>query len=111
MIPSILLGRKLTALSGKKDISPVLHGITSLEVICRNGNISPSFEAKEKMCSIYGPVMDPSNSISFKVNIIIYILCILYYIIYLRVDKLQLKFLINLPKVQVTVPVWDIARV
>lgn len=48
MISSILLGRKLTALKGKKDISPVLYGITSLEVICRNGNISPSFEAKEK---------------------------------------------------------------
>lgn len=108
MISFILLGRKSTALSGKKDISPVLHGITSLEVICRNGNISPSFEAKEKMCSIYGPVMDPSNSISFKVNIIIYMLCILYYI---STSKLQLKFLINLPKVQVTVPVWGIARI
>lgn len=52
--------------------------------------------------------MDPSNSISYKVNIIIYILCILYI---LQADKLQLKILIYLPKVQVTVPVWDIASV
>lgn len=49
MISSILLGRKLTAVSGERGSSPVPHSITTLEVICRNRNISPSFEAKKKM--------------------------------------------------------------